>query len=610
MYSGVAHIAISLMHPIRLQLLSNLLSRFFPVSVGACLLVTISVAHADGRSPRKPAPMLPPDCGPISEQTEVEVDLEGMTISDIRQQLSDGRLTETKLIGAYMRRIETYEANYNAFTAFNPAVMEEAMSAESRRLSGQPVGPLAGVPVVIKESMDYVGLPSTAGWRRLSAEAGGVNLYPVKHAPVVQRLVDAGAIILGKTNIPAFSDHDANANSSWAGPTYNTIDRRLAPGASSSGVATAVAGSFAVAGLGEETGGSIQNPAAAQSLVAIKPTFGLVPNVGVVPLGGSTRDVIGPIATSVADAAAILDVIAGPTSEDPKTNAAVGKLPVGGYAATLSSHALRGKRLGLFGRGWREPDQPGGQLSEDSDRLYRTALSEIAARGAILVEDPFAGSGFSALANRNNPFDYDYRGTESVGDDFEDYIRGLGVTSLDEFRQLVGASPFDVNEPLRWYVDESQLLRDSIDHPDVPVDLSQFAALKQEYLRIVHEVMDAYRLDALVFPQSHATVPTRESEAYFSATTVSEINIAGLPAVVVPAGQYPDGAPFSLIFIGEPWSEAELINLAYDYEQATQRRIRPGMLVAEASKLTKNGKDSGPRKCQGISEPQRELFRR
>ena len=135
---------------------------------------------------------------------------------------------------------------------------------------------------------------------------------------MVARLKAAGAIILGKTNIPAFSHDGARANTSWDGPTFNAVDRAIAPGASSSGTATAISGSFAVVGLAEETGGSIQNPASAQSLVGVKPTFGLVPNTGVAPLAGSTRDVVGPHARTVKDAALLLDVLAGYTPEDPE----------------------------------------------------------------------------------------------------------------------------------------------------------------------------------------------------------------------------------------------------------------------------------------------------
>ena len=160
-------------------------------------------------------------------------------------------------------------------------------------------GPLHGVPIVIKEAIDVAGLPSTMGYAPFSSQAGGVDLIPVVDAPVVTRLREAGAIILGKTNIPAFSADDSRADSSWAGPTFNAYDRNLVPGASSSGTATAVSASLAVLGMAEETGGSIENPAGATESVVIKPTFGLVPNTGVAPLAGGTRDVLGPHAKTV-----------------------------------------------------------------------------------------------------------------------------------------------------------------------------------------------------------------------------------------------------------------------------------------------------------------------
>src|SRR5262249_11472155 len=150
----------------------------------------------------------------------------------------------------------------------------------------------------------------TLAWARLSSKAGGVDMIATRDAPLVGRLRDAGAIILGKTNIPPFSGDGSRADRSWKGRTFNAFDRTLAPGASSTGVATAVSANFALAGIAEETGSSIQNPAAAQGIVGIRPTFGLTPNAGVAPVAGSTRDVLGPHARSVTDAALILDAIA------------------------------------------------------------------------------------------------------------------------------------------------------------------------------------------------------------------------------------------------------------------------------------------------------------
>ena len=410
-----------------------------------------------------------------------------------------------------------------------------------------------------------------AGRRSPAPQAGSIS-FPSADAPVVARLRAAGAVILGKTNIPAFSHDGTRANTSWDGPTYNAVDRAIAPGASSSGTATAVAASFAVVGLAEETGGSIQNPAAAQSLVSVKPTFGLVPNVGVTPLAGSTRDVVGPHGRTVTDTAILLDVLAGYTAEDPKTVAAIGMIPEGGYAGTLRRDALQGRRLGLYGPGWRSL-----ALSPETQVLYGAAAAELAARGATLVEDPFAGSDFAGLAVLDGEFDE--RGLESIAYDMEQYLRRLGpsaaANSFAALQALLTEDPFGPDGILGGHVKTMPVLRKSLEDPTIVPDLGGFLAVRQNYLRTFNAVMQRHDLDALAFPQSSAELPGLFDTAHYPATTVSEINIAGLPGVTVPAGRYANGAPFSLIFVGRLWSEADLLGLAYDYEQATHHRIVP-----------------------------------
>jgi amidase len=533
------------------------------------------VVHADidevANTPTVKGVNLPTD-QLASAENSPHIDVTRLTLTDILAAYESDLFTANELMKVYLKHITRYEPAYNAFTFMNSRALTQAREVDRRRKAGDELGPLAGVPIVIKESMDVVGFPSTAGWARLSSQAGGIDIFPAQNATVVQRLIDAGAIIIGKTNIPAFSDDGTRANSSWDGPTYNAIDRSLAPGASSSGTATAVAASFAPAGLAEETGGSIQNPAGAQSLVGVKPTFGLVPTTGVVPLAGSTRDVVGPIAGTVRDAAVILDVIAGYSPEDPKTIASVGHIPPNGYTSQLSEGALQGKRLGLYGPGWRSLP-----LSDETQALYESAIAELVAQGAIVIEDPFAGSGLAELALPDEP--YDYRGTESAAYDLTQYLQRLGVPSLEALRQLIGVSPFDEGQPLRWYVEVLPALAASLQNPSVEPDLSAFVDLKDAYLAVFNQVMAAHNLDALVFPQTTQAIPALFSDEFISETTVSAINIAGLPAVTVPAGQYGNRAPFSLIFVGPHWSEAELLGLAYGYEQVTQHRIAAKLIA-------------------------------
>jgi len=511
---------------------------------------------------------------------DTELDVSTMSITDIQAAYASRRTTAEALTRAYLERIERYEPSYNAFTTMNQGAIAQAREIDRRRAAGEALGPLAGVPMVVKESMDMAGLPSTAGWSAMSARSGGIDFYPATHSVVVQRLLDADVIIIGKTNIPAFSDDGTRANTSWAGPTYSTIDRTLAPGASSTGTATAVAGGFAAAGLAEETGGSIQNPSAAQSLVGIKPTFALVPTAGVVPLAGSTRDVVGPIAQNVRDAALVLDALAGYSARDPKTSASSGRLPARGYTSKLDLHALQGKRIGLYGPGW-----TGAALSAETQALYAKAVKELQARGATVVPDPFAGSGLADLAMAGEP--YDFRGTESAAFDMNQYLKGLGVASLAAWKAQLQTSPFEPGGTLRWYVDALPLLQASLADPSTPPPLQTFHDLRAQYLQIFDAVMTANQLDAMVVPQAVAALPALFSDAVIAETSISQLDVGGLPGITVPAGQYASNkAPFSLLFVGRPWSEASLLGLAYDYEQATRHRVKAQLSIAPATAAT------------------------
>lgn len=497
------------------------------------------------------------------------------TIAQAKAALADGQYTSVQLTQAYLARIDKYEPFYNAFTTMNPAALREAGAVDADRAAGKPLGALAGVPIVVKDSVDVAGLPTTAGWSGFSVRSGGVSLIPSHDAPVVARLRAAGAVILGKTNLPTFANSGDNANDSWAGPTYSALDRRWAPGGSSTGSATSVAGDFAAAGVAEETGGSIQNPSASQSLVGVKTTFGLVPTTGLVPLAGPTRDVVGPLAKTVEDAATMLDAMAGYTPADPKTAGARGKLPQGGYAAGFSTTALNGKRIGLYGPGWRKS----GALDAPTAKLYGAAVKTLRGRGATTVADPFRGSAFAAIARADGG--YDARGSESLPHDLDAYLRQLGpnaqVHSLAQLVKALRSDPLGPSGPLGYYANLKGF-RASHKHPAAPVDLSAFNRVRAKYVRTFDRVMDSQRLDALVFPQETAAIGSLYGGGV-SSTTVSEINIAGLPAVILPAGAYPDGKPFALIFIGRKWSEAQLLSLAYDYEHAAPGRIVPKALA-------------------------------
>lgn len=506
--------------------------------------------------------------------------LKEVTVKELVTGYEEGKYTAEEVVQSYLNRIETYEENYNAFTFMNSQALEEAREIDRLRSKGKALGPLAGVPIVIKEAVDVAGFPTTFGWAALCKESGGIELLPKSDAPIVTRLKEAGAIILGKTNMPAFSARMDSANTSWDGPTYNAVDRSFSPGGSSSGTATAVSGNFSVLGIAEETGGSIQMPAASQAIVGIKTSFGLVPTKGVTPLGGSTRDVLGTHARTVEDAALMLGVIAGYLEEDPKTKASIGKVPSEGYTVDLSEKALQGKRLGLFGPGWSSKE-----LSEETNELYAREINELEKLGAVVVADPFSGSGFvEYVESLGNDLARMLLGLDSVFHDLEKYLKNLDpeddTISMKTVFERAGEFPWSENGPLNLvhlFANPEEAMA-NCDH----YDITYFNEVRNKLLNFIEGVMDKHGLDGFVFPQMVTSITLLEEGTGLEgiATTVSEVNISGLPLVTVPAGYYQNGSPFALVFMGEMWSEAKLLGFSYAYEQATKHRVAP-MLVKE-----------------------------
>ena len=511
--------------------------------------------------------------GGASTLSAQEIDVVEMEVEDVLRGYATGSFTAVELTRAFLDRIRRHEGHYNAFISRNPDALARAAELDVSYAGGGPVGPLHGVPVVIKDNIDYGGLVTTAGWEGFSSAAGGVDMIPSDDAAVVSRLRDAGAIILGKTNLPDFAGHGTRTNSSVAGNTLNPYNPEKVPGGSSGGTATAVNASFAVLGLGTETGGSIQNPSSAQALVGVKPTYGLVPLEGVVPLSGSYVDVVGPMARSVRDAALTLDVLAGPTEEDLATYAAVGHMPGEGYLAALDAGSLEGKRFGLVGTGWRDDFLP---LHPETDEHYRRAVETLRGLGAEVVEDPFAGSGFRE-AYQERP-----RVPTQGAYDMLLYLRGLGpdapFDSIEEWEALSG----------REYTRGRG--RDGETQPPARPSATEAGDAYQGWRHRVRElfrsVLEEHELDGLFFPQSgepnRPVVEDPERPDYapnnWAELPSNIINDLGVPTVTVPYDYYGDGTPFVLAFIGDMWTEADLLAYAYAMEQATRGR-RPPVLV-------------------------------
>lgn len=495
--------------------------------------------------------------------------VEELTVERIQADYAAGRYTAVELTTAFLQRIDRYEGFYNAFISLNPDALGIAAELDREYAASGPRGPLHGVPVVIKDNMDYGGLVTTAGYEGFSRATGGVDLIPDHDATAVARLRAAGAIVLGKTNLPDFAGHGTRSQSTVAGVTLNAFDPDRAPGGSSGGTATAVSGNMAVLGLGTETGGSIQNPAASQGLVGVKPTFGMVPLDGVVPIDATYRDVVGPLARSVRDAALVMDVIAGGSPRDLSSYAGQEHIPEGGYVAGLDEGSLQGKRFGLVGLGWRDQFLP---LEEETAALYREAVRVLEARGAVVVEDPFLDTGWKEL----------YEGREGVpttgAHDLLVYLQGTGpgaaFHSVEEWEALTGQS-------FRGGRGNRNPAR-----PGATEAGDNFQAWRRDIRAKFREILDAHDLDGLFFPQAGG--PTRPlvedpERPDYNPNNHPElpsniINDIGLPVVAVPADHYADGMPFVVAFIGDLWTDGQLMSWGYAFEQATRARRAPELM--------------------------------
>ncbi len=492
--------------------------------------------------------------------------VENLTIETIRAGYDRGDFLPTDVVRACIERIARLEPLLNVFIAINDRMLEDAALADAAITAGEHRGPLHGVPIIIKDNMNQIGFRTTAGYAGFAADDrvvdssggtfNGIDLMPVRDAHVVARLKAAGAIILGKSNMPDFGLDGLRADSSHNGDTLNPLNAAFAPGASSTGSAAGVSAGFAPASLGTDTAGSILFPASAQSPVGIKPSFGLVPGDGIYPGLSSHHDVAGPIAKTVHDAAAVLEVLAGTRP---------------GYLQALRPGALRGKVLGLF-----EPGQWAPALHPAIAEHYRRMTEVVKGLGARTVDVVFGDTDWLARWDERTFFTT-CNGYWAGVDSFFAGLGGDSPTSRAEFRRRSG---FDIGlgttAPL-FSLLASPERNVAADDPRLLAVIAAANELRERYEAILAEKS----IDALFVPRSVAPLPNLDGDTLqYLADQVAgtQVNEMGLPVITVPAGHMQDGRPLAIDFIGRArMTEAELLGFAFDFEQATQARIAPSM---------------------------------
>jgi len=475
-------------------------------------------------------------------------DVTEKTVPELSAAMAAGRVTSKGLVQAYLARIDAYDQKFpalDAMIALNPRALDEAEALDRERASGRVRGPLHGVPIVVKDNYDTADMPTTAGSLAMKGSLPGRDGFQVR------KLRAAGAVIVGKTNLHEFA-RGITTISSLGGQTRNPYDPSRNPGGSSGGTGAAVAASFAAFGMGTDTCGSIRYPSAHNSLVGVRPTMGLSSRSGIVPLALS-QDVGGPLARSVTDAAIALDATVGVDPDDPATAVSASRVPAG-YAAGLARANLHDARIGallpLFGTA--PEDQRAGSV-------VRTALAELESGGARVTQiatDPLPAEGDVSVIRYEFKFNLDA------------YLRATPRAPVRSLAEILEKGVY--LKALEQAFRGSNAIT-TLDSEEYRAARARQTALRTRLLAL----LDDNRIDALVYPTVRRTAakigePQQGGNCAASAAT-------GLPAVTVPAGFADDGMPVGVEFLGRPFSELDLLKIAYAYEQATRHRHPPSL---------------------------------
>jgi amidase len=486
-----------------------------------------------------------------------------MTVTEMQEGMASGRFTAHSITDKYLARIESIDKRgpaINSVIEVNPDAISIAKALDKERKQKHVRGPLHGIPVLIKDNIDTADrMMTTAGSLAL------VGSKPPKDSMVAQKLREAGAVILGKTNLSEWANIRSNQSTSgWSGRGGQTknpyvLDRN--PCGSSSGSGAAVSANLCTIAIGTETDGSIVCPASANGVVGLKPTVGLVSRSGIIPISHS-QDTAGPLCRTVRDAAILLGLLTGVDEEDKATSESRGK-SYADYTQFLVADGLRGARIGVvrgtFG------------FNAAVDAVMATALDQLKSQGAVLVDPAEIETRGKFDDSESIVFMYELKA------DLNAYLARLGPRAPVHTLQEV----IEFNEKHREqempYFGQELFLKSQLKGPLNSQEYLDALKKNHQLSRIegIDAVMDKHKLDALVGPTGGpAWLTDLVAGDHFGGGSSTPAAVAGYPNINVPAG-YVYGLPVGISFFGRAWSEPVLIRLAYAYEQASKNRKPP-----------------------------------
>ena len=492
--------------------------------------------------------------------------LEEATIAGLQEMMAAGKETSESLVSLYLERIEKIDRSgpgLNSVLQTNPDALAIARDLDRERREKGPRGPLHGIPIVIKDNIDTAD--------RMETTAGSLALLgskPARDAFIVERLREAGAVILGKTNLSEWANfRSSRSTSGWSGRGGQTknpyaLDRN--PSGSSSGSAAAVSGNLAAVGVGTETDGSIVSPASCCGLVGIKPTIGLVSRSGIVPIAHS-QDTAGPMARTVADAATLLGAMTGADSNDPATQAN-GVRHFKDYREFLKPGGLRGARIGVLrAEAFRFP--------KTLNPILQNVVEVMKKEGAEVVdpvEFPTLGKTDDA---ENEVLLYEFKA------DLEAYFAGRPGVPVRTLTDLIAFNEKNAGREMPFFGQET-LEQAAKKGPLTEKAYLEALAKCRQLMREkgIDALLAKNRLDALVvLTNGPAHLTDLVNGDSFSGSSSSPAAVAGYPTITLPAG-WVFGLPVGISLLGKAWSEPELIRLAYGLEQALGMRRAPRLL--------------------------------
>jgi len=491
-------------------------------------------------------------------------ELDEVTLGGLQEGMASGKYTAQSLTELYLRRIESVDAQGPALRSVletNPDALEIARKRDAERAAGRLRGPLHGVPVLIKDNI------GTAD--RMETTAGSLVLMgarPAKSAPLVARLINAGAVLIGKTNLSEWanfrSTHSVSGWSGRGGQTRNPYALDRSPSGSSSGSGAAIAANLAAIAVGTETDGSILSPSAANSLVGIKPTVGLISRTGVVPLAHS-QDTAGPMARTVRDAALLLSVLVCADAADAATQVH-GRRTHSDYTAFLDPHGLKGKRIGIARKQFFGYSVP-------TDKIAAEAIEVLKKAGAVIVDPADIPTAGQFDAEELTVLLYEFKA------DLNHYLAGLGPqASVHTLKEIIAFNEREKARELPFFGQEQMLKAESLGPLTTPAyKKAREKCIKLSRAQGIDAVMDKHQLDALFAPtQGPVWLIDLANGDSGGGSSTSPAAVSGYPSITVPAGYY-HGLPVGVSFFGRAWSEPTLIKIAYAFEQATQIRRPP-----------------------------------